>query len=67
MSYQTVVKTVAHSNGLYADFSPKPLKDRAGCYEFPRRRSIMIDHTTEDAQRMTPYFKGSPVGSAADL
>ena len=30
MSYQTVVKTVAHSNGLYADFSPKPLKDRPG-------------------------------------
>ena len=46
---------------------PKPLKDKAGCYEFPRRRSITIDHTPEDAQRMTPYFKGSPVGSAADL
>ena len=30
MSYKTVVKTVAHSNGLCADFSPKPLKDRPG-------------------------------------
>jgi glutamine synthetase len=30
MSYKTVVKTVAHSNGLYADFSPKPLKDKPG-------------------------------------
>ena len=30
MSYKTVVKTVAHSNGLIADFSPKPLKDKPG-------------------------------------
>lgn len=30
MSYKTVVKTVAHSNGLVADFSPKPLKNRPG-------------------------------------
>ena len=30
MSYKTVVKTVAHANGLYADFSPKPLKDKPG-------------------------------------
>jgi glutamine synthetase len=30
MSYKTVVKTVAHSNGLYADFTPKPLKDKPG-------------------------------------
>ena len=30
MSYKTVVKTVAHSNGLFADFSPKPLKNRPG-------------------------------------
>ena len=30
MSYKTVVKTVAHANGLFADFSPKPLKDKPG-------------------------------------
>ena len=30
MTFQTVVKTVAHRNGLYADFSPKPLEDKPG-------------------------------------
>jgi glutamine synthetase len=30
MTFQRVVKTVAHRNGLCADFSPKPLKDKPG-------------------------------------
>ncbi|MBR4555457.1 MAG: glutamine synthetase [Ruminococcus sp.] len=30
MAFRTVVKTVAHANGLYADFSPKPLNDQPG-------------------------------------
>jgi len=30
MTFQTVVKTVARRNGLYADFSPKPLGDTPG-------------------------------------
>lgn len=30
MTFQTVVKTVARRNGLYADFSPKPLDEYAG-------------------------------------
>ena len=30
MTFQTVVRTVAHRNGLYADFSPKPLADQPG-------------------------------------
>ena len=30
MTFQTIVKTVAHRNGLYADFSPKPLPDLPG-------------------------------------
>jgi len=30
MAFRTVVKTVANANGLYADFSPKPLNDRPG-------------------------------------
>ena len=30
MSFTTVVKTVAGASGLYADFSPKPLADKAG-------------------------------------
>jgi glutamine synthetase len=28
--FQRVVKTVAHRNGLFADFSPKPLKNKPG-------------------------------------
>ena len=30
ITFQTVVKTVARRNGLYADFSPKPLEDKPG-------------------------------------
>ncbi len=30
MTFQTVVKTVAFRNGLWADFSPKPLLDKPG-------------------------------------
>ncbi len=30
MTFQTVVKTIARRNGLYADFSPKPLEDKPG-------------------------------------
>ena len=30
LTFQRVVKTVAHRNGLFADFSPKPLMDRPG-------------------------------------
>ena len=30
LTFQTVVKTVARRNGLFADFSPKPLKDLPG-------------------------------------
>lgn len=30
MTFQTVVRTAARRNGLYADFSPKPLKDAPG-------------------------------------
>ena len=30
MTFQSVVKTVAGRNGLFADFSPKPLKNKPG-------------------------------------
>ena len=30
MTFQTVVKTIAGRNGLFADFSPKPLADKPG-------------------------------------
>ena len=30
MTFQTVVKTIAGLNGIFADFSPKPLENKAG-------------------------------------
>ena len=30
MTFQTVVKTIARVNGIFADFSPKPLKNKPG-------------------------------------
>lgn len=30
MTFQTIVKTFAHRNGLWADFSPKPLENKPG-------------------------------------
>lgn len=30
MTFQTIVKTIAKRNGLFADFSPKPLDDKPG-------------------------------------
>ena len=30
LTFQTVVKTVAHRNGLFADFRPKPLQNKPG-------------------------------------
>lgn len=30
MTFQTVVKTVAHRNGVFVDFGPKPLDDKPG-------------------------------------
>ncbi len=30
MTFQTVVKTIAGLNGIFADFSPKPLENEAG-------------------------------------
>ena len=31
LTFQRVVKTIAHRNGMAADFSPKPLEDLPGC------------------------------------
>jgi len=30
MTFRTVVRTMAYRNGLFADFSPKPLEDQPG-------------------------------------
>ncbi len=51
MTFQTVVKTVARRNGLYADFSPKPLKDAPG-NGFHINCSVKQDMTFEKLRQM---------------
>lgn len=47
MTFQTVVKTVAHRNGLYADFSPKPLENAPG-NGFHINMSVQPNNTSEN-------------------
>lgn len=47
MTFQTVVKTVAYRNGLYADFSPKPIKGKPG-NGFHINISVNSSNNTED-------------------
>ncbi len=47
MTFQTVVKTAARRNGLYADFSPKPLDEYAG-NGFHINVSVKPDNKTEN-------------------
>ena len=51
MTFQTVVKTVARRNGLYADFSAKPLKNQAG-NGFHINMSVKSDNITELFDKM---------------
>ncbi|MBQ7689185.1 MAG: glutamine synthetase, partial [Clostridia bacterium] len=46
MTFQTVVKTVARRNGLFADFSPKPLPDEPG-NGFHINMSVRPDDSSE--------------------
>ena len=66
MTFQTVVKTVAHRNGLYADFSAKPLGDVPGngfhinISVSPDKNSqnlyYMIAGILEKIEEMTAFF-----------
>lgn len=51
MTFQTVVKTVAGRNGLYADFSPKPLKDKPG-NGFHINISVKSSDNTDNMSRL---------------
>lgn len=51
MTFRTVVKTVARRNGLWADFSPKPLPDRPG-NGFHINMSVRSKNSGEDICRM---------------
>lgn len=59
MTFQTVVKTVAYRNGLYADFSPKPLKDKPG-NGFHINISVKSSDTTD-------YMNGMIAGILAKI
>ena len=51
MTFQTVVKTVARRNGLFADFSPKPLPDEPG-NGFHINMSVRPDDSSEKLTHM---------------
>ena len=51
MTFETVVKTVAGRNGLWADFSPKPLKDKAG-----NGFHINISAKSDTKEELLPYI-----------
>lgn len=51
MTFQTVVKTVARRNGLFADFSPKPLPDEPG-NGFHINMSVRPDDSSENLAHM---------------
>ncbi|WP_283683531.1 glutamine synthetase family protein [Parablautia sp. Marseille-Q6255] len=62
MTFQTVVKTIARRNGLFADFSPKPLKDRPG-NGFHINISVK---STDDADYMS-YMIAAILDKVADM
>lgn len=51
LTFQTVVKTVAHRNGLAADFSAKPLSNKPG-NGFHINMSVTPDTNSENLYRM---------------
>lgn len=51
MTFQTVVKTVSRQNGLYADFSAKPLKNEPG-NGFHINISVKSDESSDPFHRM---------------
>lgn len=50
-TFETVVKTISGRNGLWADFSPKPLKDKAG-----NGFHINISATDETGKVLLPHI-----------
>ncbi len=51
MTFQTVVKTIARRNGLYADFSPKPLQNQPG-NGFHINMSVKADNGSDNLSYM---------------
>ncbi len=51
MTYQAVAKSVAYKNGLYADFSPKPLQEKPG-----NGLHINLSIKNDENQILLPYM-----------
>ena len=62
MTFQAVVKTVAHRNGLYADFSPKPLDGRPG-----NGFHINISVKSSDGKDLLPNVIAGILNRAAEM
>ena len=62
MTFQTVVKTIARRNGLYADFSPKPLEDKPG-----NGFHINISVKAADGTDMTNYLIAGILDKVSDM
>ena len=62
MTFQTVVKTIARRNGLFADFSPKPLEDKPG-----NGFHINISVKSSDNTDYMNYMIAAILDKAADM
>lgn len=62
MTFQTVVKTVASRNGLFADFSPKPLADQPGS-------GLHINMSAKDSggKTLLPYLISGVLDKVAQI
>ncbi len=63
VTFQSVVKTIAHRNGLCADFSPKPLKDKPG-NGFHINVSV---HGGKDEDTLLKYIIGGILDKIGDM
>lgn len=62
MTFQTVVRTVARLNGLYADFSPKPLENQAG-----NGFHVNISAKTASGENLMPNIIAGILSKSAEM
>ncbi len=62
LTFQTVVKTVAHRNGLYASFSPKPFKDFPG-----NGFHINMSVRSDGGEDLLPYMTAGVLDKIAEM
>ncbi|MDO5399617.1 MAG: glutamine synthetase family protein [Eubacteriales bacterium] len=62
MTFQTIVKTVARRNGLWADFSPKPLEHQPG-----NGFHINMSIRSRDGSDKLPYLIAGVLDKAAEM